>query len=133
MKFDYVKIRGTFQPVIPITLHRGGVSTTTDALVDSGATASIFHCDYAEDLGIDDLESGEQMPFHGIKGDPLIAYAHEVSIEVGGNQLGTIQLAFSDELSPESLNILGQRDFFALFPIKFTFSKHEINLHTSQQ
>ena len=52
---------------------RDNSSTTTTALVDSGATASIFHADFAEDLGIEDVESGEQLPFYGISGDNCIS------------------------------------------------------------
>jgi hypothetical protein len=128
MKFPYVKIHGILQPVIPITLHRDKEVSPTEALIDSGANASVFHRDYAVDLGIENLESGERMEFYGIKGTPLIGYAHEVSLEVDGKHFGTSKIAFSDELSPESFNILGQREFFALFSIMFSYSKLEVEL-----
>ncbi len=32
------------------------------------------------------------------------------------------------DLSPDSFNILGQKDFFSLFPVKFTYKKREIHL-----
>ena len=38
---------------------------------------------------------------------------------------------FSHDLSPDSFNILGQKDFFSLFPIKFTYNKKEIHLMTA--
>ena len=128
MKFPYVKIRGLYHPIIPVTLYCNGRSSATDALVDSGANASIFHAAYAEDLGIDNVEDGSLVEFVGISGAPVRGYRHEVSLEVGGSSFANLSIAFSDDLSPDSFNILGQEEFFALFPIKFTFSKREITL-----
>ena len=126
MKFSYVKIRGTLRPTIPLVLRRGDFSTSTDALVDSGADASLFHADYAADLGIETIEDGEEFPVFGISGAPLRAYRHEVTLEVGGNRFHNFPITFSRDLSPDSFNILGQSDFFALFPIKFTYTKQEV-------
>ena len=131
MKFPYVKIHGDYEPIIPLELCGNGRSISTDALVDSGADASLFHATYAEEIGIDDIKDGPQLPFYGISGAPVRGYVHDVEIEIGGNRFGPIGIAFSRDLSPDAFNILGQRDFFALFPVKFTYSKLEIKLSYS--
>ncbi len=128
MKFPYVKIEGHYKPIIDLVLSRPGLSIRTSALVDSGADASLFHAAYARELAIENLEDGSEVSFFGISGAPLRAYAHEISIEVGGNRFGPLQIAFSHDLSPDSFNILGQKDFFSLFPVKFTYRKGEIHL-----
>ncbi len=102
------------QPIIPIVLRRDDVECKTDALVDPGADASLFHAEYAAEIGIDNIEDGEPMPFHGISGAPLRAYRHVITLEVGGNVFPDFDIAFSRDLSPDSFNILGQADFFGL-------------------
>ena len=126
MKFRYLKTEGMHQPVIPVTLFKDGVHTATEALVDSGANASIFHAEYAEDLGLT-LTDGDPVSFIGIVGPPLRAYRHELTVEIGGNRFD-LPIALSADMSIDGFNILGQLDFFALFPIKFTFEKKEIHL-----
>ena len=128
MKFPYAKIEGRYKPIIDLVLCRPGRFVRTDALVDSGADASLFHAAYAQELAIENLEDGPEVSFYGISGAPLRAYAHEVTIEVGGNRFGPVAIAFSHDLSHDSFNILGQKDFFSLFPVKFTYNKKEIHL-----
>jgi hypothetical protein len=128
MKFPYAKIEGHYKPIIDLVLHRDARFIRTDALVDSGADASLFHAAYPQELAIENLEDGPEVSFFGISGAPLRAYAHEVTIELGGNRFGPVQIAFSHDLSPDWFNILGQKDFFSLFPVKFTYNKQEIHL-----
>lgn len=128
MNFPYVQIRGLYHPIIPVTLYRNDHASPTDALVDSGANASIFHADYAEDIGIANIESGSPVEFVGISGAPVRGYRHEVTLDIGGHKFANLSIAFSHDLSPDSFNILGQEEFFALFPVKFTFSKLELTL-----
>jgi hypothetical protein len=66
--------------------------------------------------------------FEGVSGHQLIAYRHEVTIEVGGHCYARMPIAFSTGMPDNAVNILGQQGFFDLFPIKFTFSKREIDL-----
>jgi len=133
MKFPYAKINGKFQPIIPIDLRANELEVRTVALVDSGADASLFHADFAAELGIESIEEGEYMEFNGISGAPLRAYHHEIRLVVGGHEFADFGIAFSNDISPDSFNILGQADFFALFPVKFTYRKREINLMSSSK
>jgi len=129
MKFPYVNYGGYFTPTIPVTLSIGDRCIVTEALVDSGAASCIFDAQFAEALGIDDIEEdGKPAEFQGISGDILRGYRHEVTLEVGGRKFHDIEIAFSRDMPDNVVNILGQEGFFAICPIKFTYSKKEIDI-----
>jgi hypothetical protein len=113
-------------------LRRGDLLVVTEALVDSGAASSIFDAQFCEILGIHDLEEdGQKLVFEGVSGHQLIGYRHEVTIEVGGHSFASMPIAFSRGMLDNAVNILGEQGFFELFPIKFTYSKREIELMSS--
>lgn len=131
MKFPYVdRGFGSPVPIIPVTVSKGDSCIVTEALVDSGASRSIFDAQFAEALGIPDLESGIKEVFEGVSGSELVGYRHDVSLNVGGNVFGRVSIAFSRDMPDNAMNILGQLDFFELCPIKFTFRKKEIDIMT---
>jgi hypothetical protein len=129
MKFPYVD-RGysSLVPIIPVTVGNGDKCIVTEALVDSGAGRSIFDAQFAEAVGIDDIEGGIKQQFEGISGRFLDGYVHDVDLTVGGNLFTGVSVAFSHDMPDNATNILGQQDFFSLFPIKFTFSKKLIEV-----
>jgi hypothetical protein len=49
-QFPYSKFHGKFYPLIPITLRRGKYSVSTFALLDSGASISVFRPEIARAL-----------------------------------------------------------------------------------
>src|SRR4051794_34689176 len=49
-EFPYVKFHGRFYPLIPITLSRGSYAVRTFALLDSGASVSVFRPEIARAL-----------------------------------------------------------------------------------
>ena len=51
-QFPYVRFLGKFYPLIPIALSRGPKSVNTFALLDSGASISVFRPEIAEALDI---------------------------------------------------------------------------------
>jgi len=130
MKFPYVNLGNYFMPIIPVTLSNGDSSIVTEALVDSGAARCIFDAQFANAIGIADLETGRRMEFEGLSGDTVLGYCHDVTLEVGGNRFHEVSIAFSRDMPDNAVNILGQQGFFDLFPIKFTLSKREIKLLT---
>jgi hypothetical protein len=131
MKFPYARIRHSYMPVIPVTLVRGDRWIATEALADSGAASSIFDAQFADALGIGELaENGIEVVFEGVSGHTLIGYQHDVSLEVGGQRLPNVTIAFSRQMPDNAVNILGQQGFFELFPIKFTYRLKEIDLMT---
>jgi hypothetical protein len=128
MKFPYIRIDDYFMPVIPLIVEYGSTRMATEALVDSGAASCIFDAQFADLLGIDDLESGRKKIFEGVSGDQLIGYVHEVTLEIGGNLLPKISVAFSRDMPDNAVNILGQQGFFEICPIKFTYRLKEIDI-----
>ena len=53
MRFPYILRHGQLYPVIPVTLICAGRAIDTYALVDSGASVSLFQSEMAEALGLD--------------------------------------------------------------------------------
>ena len=116
-------------PIIPVTLSLGDSCIVTEALIDSGAASCIFDAQFAETIGIPDVEEkGTQVEFEGISGHRIIGFQHDVTLEVGGNRFHKISIAFCREMPDNAVNILGQKGFFELFPIKFTLRKREIDI-----
>ncbi len=62
--FPYVLYHGRYYPIIPVVIE-GRERSVVHALVDSGATVSLFHTSIAEDAGID-LKDTEQVYLAGI-------------------------------------------------------------------
>lgn len=58
--FEYAKIGEKEYPLIPITLRHGDQELTTLALVDSGATISVFRSEIADAFDVD-WRRGEEM------------------------------------------------------------------------
>ena len=113
--FPYAFIRESPYPIIPIIVKRGALKLRTSALVDSGASISVFQKNIAEFFGIK-IEEGEKKIFQGVKGK-IIAYVHKLNVEVEGVEF-PCKIAFSREMTT-SLNILGRDDFFSYFLITF--------------
>jgi hypothetical protein len=116
-------------PVIPVTVSRGQQCFVTEALVDSGAASSVFDAQIAGLLGIDDLEDNAiRLEFEGVSGHRVVGYQHAVTLEIGGNRFHKVPLAFSRDMPDNAVNILGQKGFFELFPITFTYRTKEIDI-----
>jgi hypothetical protein len=128
MKFPYIRINDYFMPVIPVTVEHGSIRMATEALVDSGAASCIFDAQFADLLGIKNLESGSKKEFEGVSGDRLIGYVHDVTLEIGGNRFPHISIAFSRDMPDNAVNILGQDGFFEICPIKFSYRIKEIDI-----
>ncbi len=131
MKFPYVQVRGFYMPIIPVVLQRGDATVASMALVDSGAGKCIFDAQYAEALGIEDVEAGIPAEFEGVTGATFVGYHHEITLIVGGNAFANVPITFARGMPDNAAGILGQDGFFDLFPVKFTYSKHQIELMAS--
>jgi len=115
MRFPYVRVRETYYPIIPVILKSGRIEFKTDALIDSGASISVFQGSIAEYLGLD-IESGERRIFQGI-GGKIVGYAHPLTLVMRDLEFPCL-IAFSNELV-SSLNLIGREDFFEQFLITF--------------
>lgn len=114
--FPYVSYRGKFYPIIPVVIE-GKERTIVYALVDSGATISLFHVSIAEDIGIE-LENAKQVYLAGI-GGYVKAYVKK-HVKISLEELGsiTIPVAFTEYIASD-IAILGRQGFFEAFEIIF--------------
>lgn len=108
-------VRGNYNPLIPIRLKHSKIQNNYLALIDSGATISIFKTDVAEFLGID-IEKGNEIELRGA-GGWFKGYVHNLSAEIGGRKF-RCEVVFSRDYQV-SLNIIGRRNFFEKFKITF--------------
>lgn len=111
-------------PIIPITLETAGKKREFFALIDSGATISIFRGEVADILGID-IEKGKEIYLGGI-GGRIKGYIHRIKIEVSGKRF-ICPIVFSKEYHV-SFNLLGREVFFKKFRIIFEEQKNFLRL-----
>ena len=79
--FSYFQKDGQFFPIIDVVLRNKGKELKTKALIDSGASFSVFRAEIADELGIV-LEKGEKIYLSGV-GGRILGYAHKVFVDVG--------------------------------------------------
>ncbi|MCE4600213.1 MAG: aspartyl protease family protein [Desulfurococcales archaeon] len=114
--FPYIAYHGRFYPIIPVIVE-GREKAVVYALVDSGATISLFHKSIAEDIGID-LTDSKQVYLAGIGGYVKAYIKEQVRIMVEGLRDLYIPIAFTEHIVSD-LAILGRRGFFEAFEITF--------------
>ncbi len=114
-EFDYVRIGNKFFPIVPFIVKNNEELVPVNALVDSGATISLFNADVGRALKID-IEKGEKFYPVGISGK-ILTYIHEVTIKIGDCEIKT-KVAFTDELAVK-INLLGRENIFENFSILF--------------
>ena len=129
MKFSYQLFRDSYYPIIPIKIIANGEEVNTSAIVDSGASISIFSGSVARQIGIS-MESGEKRIFQGASAK-LIGYIHNVTMHVAGKSF-ECKVAFSDELNT-SFNLLGREGFFDEFLINFNEKQRELLIEDIQK
>ena len=115
--------KGNSFPIIPITLELSGKKDFW-ALIDSGATVSIFKAEVAETLGIS-IENGKEIWLGGVGGH-IKGYLHQVKIEAAGKKF-VCPVVFSREYFV-SFNLLGRQEFFKRFKIVFEEEKNRLRL-----
>lgn len=110
----------------PMVLVRLGSPKKKDffALVDSGATISIFRSEVAEAVGVT-IENGKELYLGGVGGH-IKGYIHNMNIEVSGKSF-VCPIVFSHEYTV-SFNLLGREAFFTQFTITFEEKKHRVTL-----
>src|SRR3989344_2424641 len=114
--FSYQKdMHGVFYPIVELILRKGNYISLTTALVDSGATISIFKTEVAKPLNLN-IRSGKEIFLHGV-GGRIQGYIHELSFEVGQKKVKA-PVVFSYEYLV-SVNLLGREGIFKHFRIIF--------------
>ena len=114
-EFSYSKKDSQWFPTIDVVLQGPKQARSFKALVDSGASFSVFRSEVADYLGIQ-LEKGEPVFLTGI-GGRILGYLHKIKIEVNKESF-VCKIIFSKEYTV-SLNILGRDNFFLPFVITF--------------
>ena len=114
--FPYVLYRKRFYPIIPVVIE-GKERTVVHALVDSGATISLFHTGITEDIGID-LDDAERVYLAGI-GGYIRAYIKK-QVRMSIEELGsiTIPMTFTEYITSD-IALLGRQGFFEAYEITF--------------
>ncbi len=95
-------------PVIEIALSYHGLTRTAFSIIDSGSTFSLFSLEVADGLEIEILQGRAQKLT--TLGGPLIAYGHEVEIEIAPEIHYQTEVLFSEHPIPR--NLLGHSGFF---------------------
>ena len=125
IEFPYLIRRHYKYPIVPLVIEHGQFSLRTEALVDSGATVSVFKDSIADYLGIR-IDNGERISLQGI-GGRIIGYVHEVRIIIGDISFRA-SVVFSEEFTV-SMNILGRKNFFQQFIVSFDEHRQKVILN----
>lgn len=115
IEFKYSKEDGKWFPTINIILYRPKRKRAFKALIDSGASFSVFKAEVADYLGIP-VEKGEPIYLTGI-GGRILGYLHNLKVSINKKNFNC-KIVFSKEYTV-SLNILGRDNFFQPFLISF--------------
>lgn len=126
LEFPYLKKGKQYFPVIDLKAQYKKEVITIKALVDSGASYSVFRVEIADYLGIK-LEKGKALYLEGI-GGRILGYLHTISIIIG-DRTYECKVVFSREFTV-SFNILGRCDFFTPFFITFYEKNKKVSIKT---
>jgi hypothetical protein len=122
--FDYYFNGEGYFPAIPLYITSNGTQLKLRALIDSGATISVFKDEVAQHLGID-IERGKEIYLGGV-GGRIKGYIHNLNLEISGKKF-TCPVVFSREYLV-SFNLLGREAFFKQFRIVFEEKKNLLRL-----
>lgn len=123
--FSYQKdAQDNYFPIIDFLIYSKDKVQRISALVDSGATVSIFREDIAEQLGVV-IEKGIKTDLGGI-GGRIKGYIHKIEMEIAGKKF-ICPVVFSYEYLV-SFNLLGREVFFKQFKIVFEERKNLLEL-----
>lgn len=115
LEFAYLKKGHQSFPVIDVKLKGSKQDIIIKALIDSGASYSVFRYEVADYLEID-IEKGKPIYLEGI-GGRILGYLHTVPCSMA-ERFHKCKIVFSRELTV-SFNLLGRDNFFIPFLITF--------------
>lgn len=123
-EFSYFEKDGQWFPMIEVELKHAGREIILKALIDSGASFSVFRPEVAEYLNIP-IERGKKIYLTGI-GGRILGYLHTVAIEIEKFSF-PCKIIFSREFTV-SFNLLGRDNFFQPFVISFLEKRKKVAL-----
>lgn len=125
ISFKYKFSNYNYYPIISISLSKKSFKTKVSALIDSGASISIFGEDTANELNLN-IEDGEKRILGGV-GGRIVGYIHKIKIKTAGKSF-ICPIVFSREYKI-SFNLLGRDTFFEKFKITFDEKNKCVILH----
>ncbi len=115
-EFGYVPFRGSNFPIIPLELRLSdGPWVASEALVDSGASVSLFDGQIGRVLGLT-IDRGERIRPSGI-GGTINAYLHRIRLKIGNEEFEAEVAFTASHRLP--LSLLGRRAVFERFLVTF--------------
>ncbi len=113
-----------FRPTVPIQIsYKDKVTTSFQALIDSGSDRNLFPAEIGELVGLD-IKKGETRPIHGIGGVKISSFTHEITLYIEKCKFVTM-VDFSYE---QQVPLLGREGFFSLFKrVDFNHRKKEVH------
>jgi hypothetical protein len=114
-EFPYVRFHNRYYPLIPITLKKGSKSVNTFALLDSGASISVFRPEIAKALNIQPNKN-DVMRLGTANGGVDIDV---VSVNVQVRETSFRAPVGFSSTEAAGFNILGREGFFYKFTIAF--------------
>lgn len=113
--FQYVRFHGKHYPLIPITLRNGRYKVKTFALIDSGASISVFRPEISKALHLP-IKTKNNLHLGTANGGVDIKVA-KVEVQVERTRFKS-KIGFSTNFAT-SFNILGREGFFHKFSVCF--------------
>lgn len=107
-----------------VEIRKGKKNIVVKALVDSGASFSVFRHEVAEFLDIK-IENGHAVYLEGI-GGRILGYMHRLPVVIAGKKI-VGKIVFSKEFHV-SLNIIGRNNLFQPFWITFKEKEKSIEV-----
>jgi predicted aspartyl protease len=127
VRFLYKRVRGIYQPVIPLGIKFPNQWVPLDVYVDSGAEYTVIEAGIAESVGFD-YRRGERIYLRVGNGSLIQVYLHHLEVQLGSVQL-KCRVGFSDQLKV-NYNVLGKADIFEYFKICFSQKQRLITFET---
>lgn len=124
--FPYQLFNGFYYPIVTVFVSAKNKPPKSKilALIDSGASMSVFQPDMAKDLGIK-IETGKPTELQGV-GGKITGYIHKLTLQCA-NKTIECPVVFSRQYKV-SFNLLGRSGFFESFLITFDESKKQLSL-----
>lgn len=122
--YKYYQDKQDCFPVIPLIFLSKERKVRSMALIDSGASISVFGEETANLLGIN-IEDGKKTTMRGVIGR-IVGYIHKVKVKVAAKTF-ICPIFFSREFIV-SYNLLGREVFFEKFKITFDESQKRVIL-----
>ena len=114
---------------VPLIVQNGDLSTEIlDAKIDTGSTYCVFNREYAEVLGIGDVESGEEISVESPIGGIATIFGHHLRLTVAGVSVDSLAYFWAD--GQRTRNVLGRTGWLHQFRICIV--DHDCELYLSE-